>query len=230
MIVKFFARGKGGGGGPVDYLLGRDRERALAKPLRGDPEEMIELIDASPYAKKYTSGVLSFHEADLPAARKEQIMNVFERALLPGLDKDQYSCLWVEHRDKKRLELNFVVPNIELISGKRLQPYYYRADRSRIKAWKSWVNAALDLHDPDDPGNRQISILSVDLPENKKGSNRKNHQISNQKDRRRRDQKSQGHCGLPGEKRFYHRPSEADPHQHFRPERRSQPQTKRSHL
>ena len=168
MIVKFFARGKGGGSGPVDYLLSKDRERALAKPLRGDPEEMIELINASPYAKKYTAGVLSFQEADLEPERKEQIMNSFERALLPGLDGDQYSCLWVEHRDKDRLELNFVVPNIELISGKRLQPYYYRADRPRIKAWKSWVNAALDLHDPDDPGNRQIAILSADLPENKK--------------------------------------------------------------
>ncbi|EFY9795675.1 mobilization protein, partial [Shigella flexneri] len=27
MIVKFHARGKGGGSGPVDYLLGRERNR-----------------------------------------------------------------------------------------------------------------------------------------------------------------------------------------------------------
>ncbi|EGD4756082.1 mobilization protein, partial [Shigella dysenteriae] len=27
MIVKFHARGKGGGSGPVDYLLGRERSR-----------------------------------------------------------------------------------------------------------------------------------------------------------------------------------------------------------
>ena len=75
MIVKFFSRGKGGGGGPIDYLLGKDRKRDLADLLRGNPDELIELIDTSPYAKKYTAGVLSFHESDLPANKKEQIMD-----------------------------------------------------------------------------------------------------------------------------------------------------------
>ncbi|WP_149022820.1 relaxase/mobilization nuclease domain-containing protein, partial [Salmonella enterica] len=42
---------------------------------------------------------------------------------------NQYSILWVEHQDKGRLELNFVIPNMELQTGKRLQPYYDRADR-----------------------------------------------------------------------------------------------------
>ena len=150
MIVKIHSRGSGGGAGPVDYLLGKDRAREQAELLRGDPEEMVELIDACPYARKYTSGVLSFQEADLPAKKKEDIMNSFERTLLPGLDGDQYSVLWIEHQDKGRLELNFVVANTELTTGKRLQPYYDRADRPRIDAWKSWVNASLDLHDPDD--------------------------------------------------------------------------------
>lgn len=31
MIVKFHARGKGGGSGPVDYLLGRERNREGAR-------------------------------------------------------------------------------------------------------------------------------------------------------------------------------------------------------
>ncbi|HAG2480007.1 TPA: hypothetical protein G8W07_005414 [Salmonella enterica] len=57
MIVKFHPRGRGGGSGPVDYLLGKDRLRAGATVLQGKPEEVRELIDASPYAKKYTSGV-----------------------------------------------------------------------------------------------------------------------------------------------------------------------------
>ncbi|MBS9044770.1 hypothetical protein KEP75_26365 [Escherichia coli] len=39
MIVKFHARGKGGGSGPVDYLLGRERNREGARVLRGAPEE-----------------------------------------------------------------------------------------------------------------------------------------------------------------------------------------------
>ena len=55
----------------------------------------------------------------------------------PGLDKDQYQILWVQHQDKvnqdtgeTRLELNFVIPNVEL-TGKRLQPFYAPVDLDR---------------------------------------------------------------------------------------------------
>lgn len=87
MIVKFHPRGRGGGAGPVDYLLGKDRQREGASVLQGKPEEVRELIDASPYAKKYTSGVLSFAEQDLPPGQREKLMASFERVLMPGLDK-----------------------------------------------------------------------------------------------------------------------------------------------
>ena len=170
MIVKFHARGVGRGSGPIDYLLGKERNREQATLDRGNPDEVQALIDSSNYAKKYTSGVLSFQEPDLDRATKDKIMSSFEQALLPGLDNNQYSCLWVEHKDKGRLELNFVVPNIELQTGKRLQPYYDKADRPRINAWKIGMNARLGLHDPDDPMNKQISLSVNDLPKNKKAA------------------------------------------------------------
>lgn len=167
MIVKFHARGAGRGSGPVDYLLGKDRARDGATLDRGDPDAIQDLIDSSPYAKKYTSGVLSFEESDLDRTTKDKIMSSFEKALLPGLDADQYSCLWVEHRDKGRLELNFVVPNVELLSGKRLQPYFEKADKPRINAWKIATNAILKLHDPDDPINKRELNTPRNLPKSK---------------------------------------------------------------
>lgn len=167
MIVKFHARGKGGGSGPVDYLLGRERNREGATVLQGNPEEVRELIDATPFAKKYTSGVLSFAEKELPPGGREKVMESFERVLMPGLEKNQYSILWVEHQDKGRLELNFVIPNMELQSGKRLQPYYDRADRPRIDAWQTLVNHHYGLHDPNAPENRRILTLPDNLPETK---------------------------------------------------------------
>lgn len=167
MIVKFHPRGRGGGAGPVDYLLGKGRLRAGADVLQGKPEEIRELIDASPYAKKYTSGVLSFAEADLPPGQREKLMASFERVLMPGLDKDQYSILWVEHSDKGRLELNFLIPNTELLTGKRLQPYYDRADRPRIDAWQTVVNGRLGLHDPNAPENRRALVTPSALPKTK---------------------------------------------------------------
>ena len=167
MIVKFHPRGRGGGAGPVDYLLGKDRQRDGASVLQGKPEEVRELIDASPYAKKYTSGVLSFAEQDLPPGQREKLMASFERVLMPGLDKDQYSVLWVEHQDKGRLELNFLIPNTELLTGRRLQPYYDRADRPRIDAWQTIVNGRLGLHDPNAPENRRALVTPSALPEAK---------------------------------------------------------------
>ncbi|EHX8501800.1 relaxase/mobilization nuclease domain-containing protein, partial [Escherichia coli] len=159
MIVKFHARGKGGGSGPVDYLLGRERNREGATVLQGNPEEVRELIDATPFAKKYTSGVLSFAEKELTPGGREKVMASFERVLMPGLEKNQYSILWVEHQDKGRLELNFVIPNMELQTGKRLQPYYDRADRPRIDAWQTLVNHHYGLHDPNAPENRRTLTL-----------------------------------------------------------------------
>ena len=167
MIVKFHSRGTGSGSGPVDYLLGQSRDRPEATLLRGDADLVAAVIDSSAYAKKYTSGVLSFQEVDLHGDAKDQLMSGFERALLPGLDADQYVCLWVEHRDKGRLELNFVVPNVELLSGKRLQPYFDRADQPRINAWKVCANAYFQLHDPDDPMNKRELVTPRDLPSRK---------------------------------------------------------------
>jgi hypothetical protein len=94
-------------------------------------------------------------------------MASFERVLMPGLDKDQYSVLWVEHRDKGRLELNFLIPNTELLTGRRLQPYYDRADRPRIDAWQTIVNGRLGLHDPNAPENRRALVTPSALPEAK---------------------------------------------------------------
>lgn len=181
-MLKFHSRGSGGGKGPTAYLTGthgtvdgRMPSKAEQKAgiglrsvapavLRGDPEQICELIDSSRYARTYTSGVLSFEEADLPEAQKQALMDSFEAALLPGMQPGQFSVLWVEHRDKGRLELNFVIPNLELTSGKRLQPYYHGADGRRMAAWQNLQNAELGLSDPNDPLRAQTYAAPRDLP------------------------------------------------------------------
>lgn len=168
MIVKFHARGSGVGSGPIDYLLGRDRQREGATLDRGDPETIMAIIDASPYAKKYTSGVLSFSEPDLDRESKDKIMSDFEKMMFPGLDADQYACMWVEHRDKDRLELNFVVPNIELQSGKRLQPWFHKRDLNRVNNWKNITNYTHQLTDPENPLNHRTLVTPRNLPASKK--------------------------------------------------------------
>ncbi|WP_438872300.1 relaxase/mobilization nuclease domain-containing protein [Providencia manganoxydans] len=168
MLVKFMARGAGGGAGPVDYLLGKDRQREGASVLRGDPEQVRELIDSAGFSQNYTSAVLSFEESEISEELRQKCMDEFEQVLMPGLERDQYSTLWVEHSDKGRVELNVVIPNIELQSGKRLQPYYDRADRARVDAWKTAINAEHDLADPSDPTRKRALSTASDLPRDRK--------------------------------------------------------------
>ncbi len=175
MIVDFFEHGTGGASGPLDYFLGKNRDREHAKILLGDVNEVAELIDCSPYEKRYTSGCLSFYESDLNEDDKAQIMRDFEKTLFPGLTPGNYRILWVEHRDKineetgeRRLELNFLIPNIEIESGKRLQPFFAKADLDRVDAFKKIVNYEHDLFDPDDPINRRSFKIAQNLPKESK--------------------------------------------------------------
>jgi hypothetical protein len=183
MIVDFFRHGSGLSKGCLDYLLGEDRERDHAEVLSGDVELTAQLIDSSPFAKKYTSGCLSFYEHDLSDQDKQQIMQNFEQCLFPGLDQDQYKILWVQHQDKvnqdtgeTRLELNFVIPNVELLTGKRLQPFYAPVDLDRVDLFKRITNAEHRLYDPDDPNNQQLLINKKNLPKDVKDFKDQLHQ------------------------------------------------------
>lgn len=168
MLVKFNSRGKGGGSGPIDYLLGKDRNRDKAHVLRGDADQTKQLIDSLSFARNYTSGTLSFSEENIPDHQKQALMDEYTKMLLAGLDADQYDVLWVEHRDKDRLELNFLIPNVELGTGKRLQPYYDAVDRDRVNAWQQTVNDRYGFTDPHDPQNKRFAVTAQDLPNDRK--------------------------------------------------------------
>lgn len=195
MLVKFHSRGSGGGDSPVDYLLGNDRDREGASVLRGNPEITRELINSTDYARRYTSGVLSFAESptDISDKVKAKIMDEFEATIFVGLEHDQYNCLWVEHTDKdqtdqagkvingadgkplKRLELNFLIANQELRSGKRLQPFFHWADMMRVNAYQNVMNMRYKLTDPHDPSKRRINHPYFSRSANLKDVNKKDY-------------------------------------------------------
>ena len=173
MIVEFFRYGDGLSKGPLDYFLGKKRDRDHARVLSGSEQEVAGLIDSSPFAKKYTSGCLSFYESDLSDEAKSKIMAEFEACIFAGMDPGQYRVLWIEHRDKineetgkQRLELNFLIPNVEITTGQRLQPFYHEADLPRVDLFKKIINFEYQLHDPDDPMFRQDIKTKKSLPKN----------------------------------------------------------------
>ena len=155
MVVKFFKNRKGGSSKSIDYLLNKREQEGTAKVLQGDPDLTRKIIKTITNKQKVTVGCLSFSEADIAEDLKRELMQDFERTLLAGLDRDQYNVLWVEHTDKGRLELNFVIPKIELTTGKALQPYFDRADRPRVEMWQQYQNTIHGFSNPQDPARAQ---------------------------------------------------------------------------
>lgn len=159
MICKIMGNSKGGTSASVDYLLNDREDEGTARLLQGDPELTKSLIDTSKFAQKSVVGVLSFEEANLSEETKREIMDEFEKSFMSGLDKEQYNILWVEHTDKGRLELNFVIPTQELTMGKRLQPYYHKADMGMKDAFQDFINLKYELSNPKDPEKEQTITI-----------------------------------------------------------------------
>lgn len=159
MVVKFFGNRKGGSGASVDYLLNEREEAKTARTLKGDPKLTKELIRSIERKQKVCVGCLSFEEKNIPEADKFKLMKDFEEMLLPGL-ATRYNILWVEHTDKGRLELNFVIPKVELESGKALNPYYHKADLPRLEAFEQVHNLQNGWTNPQDPD--KTRTLDVD--------------------------------------------------------------------
>ena len=170
MIVKFFTRGTGGSSGVFNYLL-RDKEqpdgkRLDAEVLRGDIDNQALLIDSLDFKQKYTSGCLSFTESadQVTTEQKNALMDSFEETIRAGLDVDSVSVSWIEHRDKGRLELNFVYANVELKHGRVFQPYVHSVDKRRVNAWKDMQNIEHGFTDPNDPAKKRLMAQRDNLP------------------------------------------------------------------
>ncbi|MBI0066727.1 relaxase/mobilization nuclease domain-containing protein [Commensalibacter sp. M0134] len=146
----------------MDYLL--KKNEGEFQVLQGNPRLSVDIAEGLDFKNQYTVGCLSFEEASIPDAYKQEIMRTFEETFFAGLEPEQYNICWIEHTDKGRLELNFFVPNVELESGKRLSVYYDKSDRSLADNFKKVINQTYGLSDPDAPQRRQMT----NMPKNKK--------------------------------------------------------------
>lgn len=162
MIVKFFTtEAHGNPLGGLNYLLHKSRN-AEPEVLIGNVEVTKQLLLQNEFTRAYTSGVLSFEEKsdEVDFETQMRLCNDFEKTLLPGLKKEQYDCVWIRHTDKKngRLELNFHVVNRELTTNKRLQVYFDKIDRKRIRTWKELQNDVYQFSDPNAPDKKRLTM------------------------------------------------------------------------
>ena len=120
--MKVFPHGTGDGDRPVRYLIREDvpsRKEHPPEMLRGDPKLTAALINSIERRWKFTSGVLAWHpDDDVNEAQERDVMDAFERVAFAGLEADQRHILWVRHRHAGHHELHFLIPRMELSSGK----------------------------------------------------------------------------------------------------------------
>ena len=164
MLIKFFARGTGGGRGPVEYITRKDDPTTgkLRYPapevIRGNPVVTRRLIDGLEFKHKYRSGVLSFAPSDAPTDKQiEAVIDSFESYAFAGLEKDAYNTLWVKHThtSSNRVELHFVTPRVELYTGKSLNiapPGWH----GYFKPWQTSWNIKQGWARPDEPTRKRI--------------------------------------------------------------------------
>ena len=163
MLVKFLPTYTGGGLGSINYLLNESMAAGTARVVKGDENLTRAVIKGVTYKQKTCFGVLSFEEKHdfLDEEQKLKIIKDFERALLGDYMLERVNVLWVEHSDKNgRLELNFLIPKIDMSTGKSFNPYLAKFDQNRIDLIKRIINDEYSLSSPDDPAREQTISAS----------------------------------------------------------------------
>ena len=155
MICKFLDSKTAHGAFAVDYCLNTERVKDnTARIIKGDELETRLLIQNNQYKHKACFGVLSFSESadEVSEQKKLEIINDFEKNFLGDFMLEHINILWIEHSDKNnRLELNFIIPCVELKTGKNYMPYTHKRDFSRLKRWQETINLENNFTSPSDP-------------------------------------------------------------------------------
>lgn len=180
MLVQMFSAGQGSGAGPTEYLTsevvkaydpttrqpikdpssptGFKMKTRVPAPelLKGDTALTCALIDSSPNKWRYSSGVIAFADDDNPTPEQiEAVIADFEATVFAGLEPDQYNSLWVKHTHEGNTELHFIVPRLELSTGKALNiapPKY----EFLFDAWRDKWNYTMGWADPQDKNRERL--------------------------------------------------------------------------
>ncbi|HGD8642801.1 TPA: hypothetical protein ACI7JV_004956 [Escherichia coli] len=129
----------------ISYLLREKKpeEQDLIRVLSGSKEHMLNfnrLISSKDLKTPYVAGVLSFEEENIPETEKLKIMDDFEAMTFAGIPEEfRPPILWVEHRDKGRLELNYLTFNA-LTTGRSFPVYYDKKDRLLFNDFTEVIN------------------------------------------------------------------------------------------
>ena len=153
----------------ISYLLREKKteEQEFIRVLSGSKEQMLNfngLIASKDLKTPYIAGVLSFEEENIEEQAKLKIMEDFEQMAFAGIPEEyRPPFLWVEHRDKGRLELNYLTFNA-LTTGRSFAVYYDKKDRRLLNDFTEVVNYEGGYSSPFDDFTNTQKIRMAEPP------------------------------------------------------------------
>jgi len=151
-----------------NYLLNQRVNNNTAKLLKGNRELAESLEKLSTAKTKYFSGVLSFAEREKRFTEEEkmEIIEAFERTFCPDdYLRERLNFTWIQHTDKKRLELNFVVNSTfrndpdKLLKDKKEFYHWHKPQIKRFDAFRDFIDAKYGLASVHDNGSQHIFTM-----------------------------------------------------------------------
>lgn len=147
MVVTFFKSNRNDIRQAFGYLLNNRVEEKTSRILSGDVAESVKIADATKNKIKYYSGVLSFKENPnfLSIKQKYEIIDDFEKTMVPDDSlREKLNWTWVEHSDKGRLELNFILnTKFDDVQGK-IKPetlnFFHKHNQTRLSIFQDFID------------------------------------------------------------------------------------------
>ena len=163
----------------LDYLLRTKKPEeqkfveVLSQTNRSDIENFNEYIKEKNFKNPFITGVLSFEEKDIDPELKTKIMNEFEEMMFAGIEpENRPPVIWIQHKDKNRLELNYTTFN-SLMNKKHFQCYYHLSDKKLFNSFCEKINyennisSVLDVKEHKER-NTLVNTLNTKIPADKK--------------------------------------------------------------
>lgn len=114
----------------IKYLQGDYDHKGTLRSVKprdfaGNTVDCLSAVESIDRKHKYVSGTLAFEPSEHPTdAQLQKIVDAFRRTFMAGLEPGvNYVDFWNIHEDKGRIELNYVIPMVELTTGRRLNPF-----------------------------------------------------------------------------------------------------------
>lgn len=165
----------------MDKATGEWLERdPPAEILEGDPDQFIALCESLTFKNTYTTSVMSFTkeetaQIDATPGLKEKLIEEMRDFAYAGFKNDDSKLMFVtQHTHTGRLELNYLIPRVNVESGKYFNPYppNYSGKRGpgnnqdflkHNDSFIDYVCSKYNLQNPRDPAYaREIKITPFD--------------------------------------------------------------------